>query len=222
MVLVCCGSISLSLYLSPFVVLPSFTYVILFIYSSVWSTLLRKLSYFAIPAVLERGLVLLRSIIQLDLLDNQILALSQERIWKLPFFDDGARLTTASVEFLLGFMQKYSIQEDGTNNKNNNNTTNSRRERLLHWLFAYLNNKSHVSSSSNSIIPSSISSGGNNSSSGNAGGSILLDPTLVAVVVMVLTKGGRKFIDNSNHPTTRSLLAKYQLAQMSVSDLLYG
>jgi hypothetical protein len=57
----------------------------------VWLTIIKKLSY-NIPHIVEKGLLLIKSIVDYDLIDNSILVTSQDSLWKLPQFQDPSRL----------------------------------------------------------------------------------------------------------------------------------
>lgn len=99
----------------------------------IWNTIIKKLSY-NIPHIVDKGLLLLKSIIDCDLIENSILVASQDSLWKLPQFSDPSRIQSQSLELLVSFMQKYELQEDSHANSGDP----SRREALLQCLFLYL------------------------------------------------------------------------------------
>jgi hypothetical protein len=107
------------------------------LWEPIWNLLLKKLSYFH-PSVLEKGLLVLKSMIQNDIVDNTIVKASQDRMWKLSVFDDPTKLTACALEFLLAFIQKYEPHEETQTIKDNNNVSQTRREKLIRGIFEYL------------------------------------------------------------------------------------
>lgn len=89
-------------------------------WQEIWNILLKQLPFFS-PSVMEKALLLLDAIICGDLIDNQLAASSQEKIWKLGIFDDSARLSkyvstsrthifSSLLQFVVSYLKKFELQ----------------------------------------------------------------------------------------------------------------
>lgn len=100
------------------------------IFGDCWDLVLSKLSYFHKP-VRERSLVLLRLLIQHDVLDSIHISASQEVLWKSSCFDDFRNCSENSFQLLFHFLQRYELEERAHSGP-------SRREKFLSLIFSYL------------------------------------------------------------------------------------
>lgn len=75
-------------------------------------------------------LLLLRSLIQGDLVEVSVVSTTQENLWKSRVFSDTDRVTIEALQFVHVFMLKHELREETATAK----SQWPRRDKLLDWL----------------------------------------------------------------------------------------
>jgi hypothetical protein len=98
-----------------------------------WEALVLKISH-AHTNVADCALRVMKLIVEHQLIDAQVVTAIQGNVWKLFVFNDFHPCTWTAVDFLITFLNKYELREDGVDTLEGS----SRREKHLQWISSSL------------------------------------------------------------------------------------
>jgi len=117
-------------------------------WQTIWKTLMTKLGSFNLASA-EVSMVLLKEILENNLVDSKLVHDSQSSLWKLSLFNEPAKCGVPSIEFLISLVRRHDIKDDWNSSEmtsgiasqpfNDSDLKQStRRGKLIEWLLLSL------------------------------------------------------------------------------------